>query len=276
MKTRVISALIGVPLLLAIIYLGGIYMYIATTLLSIVGYFEFTKANEGKILNSAILTAIFIPFLFLIAYTENFIMLPLFFCILIISNMAYLVIFNSKETIDNIVINIFAFLYVPVSFMFIAYIRDFDNGVYFIIPIFLTAFMSDTFAYFVGKSMGKHKLAPVLSPKKTVEGSVGGIVGAGFIMALYANFFFEKIGGIFPSASKTTIIIIFLVFGLIGGGISQIGDLFASAIKRYRNVKDYGKIMPGHGGVLDRFDSVIILSFVFYALYHVIFYTNFN
>ncbi len=267
MKTRTITALLGLPLLIGILYLGGIYIYIASTILATVGFFEFTKANEGKILKSNVINAFFIPITFAIFYYKSFVLLPILICIILVVNMTYIVMNHEKENINNMTINIFSYLYTVISFALLVYIRDMGNGLYFLTPVFITAFSSDTFAYFVGKSIGKHKLAPVLSPKKTVEGSIGGIFGAGIVMAIYAFFFFEKVSIIMPSASVIIVIVVFFIVGVVGGAISQIGDLFASSIKRYKNVKDYGKIMPGHGGVLDRFDSVIILSYVFYVAY---------
>ncbi len=272
MKTRTISALLGLPLLLGFIYLGGIYIYVASTIIAMVAFFEFTKANHGSILKSAIITSFFIPITFAISYYKAFELLPILTCIVIVTNMTYLVINFEKENINDIAINIFSYFYTVMSFVLLVFIRDMGNGIYFILPIFITAFSSDTFAYFVGKSMGKHKLAPVLSPKKTVEGSVGGILGAGIVMAIYGYVFYDKLSVSMANNSIITMTILFLVFGLIGGAISQIGDLFASAIKRYKNIKDYGKIMPGHGGVLDRFDSVIILSYVFFVAYSTLIY----
>ncbi len=276
MKTRVISALIGIPLLIGILILGGAYIYIASAIVAVIGYFEFTNANNKKFFTSSLITAFFIPIMFLVVFSKNYSLLPIVFCFLLIFNMTYLVVFNSKETIENITTNVFALFYIGTSFLFLAYIRNLHDGFYLAVPIFLTAFCSDSFAYFVGKAIGKQKLAPVLSPKKTIEGSIGGILGAGLVMGIYAYFYFEKLSILMPNNDRGYIVILFFIFGMIGGGISQIGDLFASAIKRYRNVKDYGKIMPGHGGVLDRFDSVIILSFVFYIIYFSMFYNNYS
>ena len=119
--------------------------------------------------------------------------------------------------------------------------------------IFLSSWGCDTCAYCVGMLLGKHKMAPKLSPKKSVEGGIGGIVGAallGAIFALAAN----KITGAGVNPGQYAIIC------GVGGMISQIGDLAASAIKRNHNIKDYGKLIPGHGGILDRFDSVIFTA----------------
>ena len=125
--------------------------------------------------------------------------------------------------------------------------------------IFLSSWGCDTCAYCVGMLLGKHKMAPKLSPKKSVEGGIGGIVGAallGAIFALAAN----KITGAGVNPGQYAIIC------GVGGMISQIGDLAASAIKRNHDIKDYGKLIPGHGGILDRFDSVIFTAPIIYYL----------
>ena len=117
--------------------------------------------------------------------------------------------------------------------------------------IFLSSWGCDTCAYCVGVLIGKHKMAPKLSPKKSVEGGIGGIVGAALLGALFA-LAVNRFGGAFVSP--------------VGGAISQVGDLAASAIKRNHEIKDYGKLIPGHGGILDRFDSVIFTAPVIYYL----------
>lgn len=128
---------------------------------------------------------------------------------------------------------------------------------------FILSWITDTGAYFVGCSMGKHKLIPHLSPKKTVEGAVGGIVACVLISLLYV-FILDKIGiSIFGGNDYLKI----LVVSFVGSVISQLGDFASSAIKREFNVKDFGNILPGHGGVLDRFDSIIFVApFVYYLL----------
>lgn len=128
---------------------------------------------------------------------------------------------------------------------------------------FILSWITDTGAYFVGCSMGKHKLIPHLSPKKTVEGAVGGIVACVLVSLLYV-FILDKIGiSIFGGNDYLKI----LVVSFVGSVISQLGDFASSAIKREFNVKDFGNILPGHGGVLDRFDSIIFVApFVYYLL----------
>lgn len=121
--------------------------------------------------------------------------------------------------------------------------------------------LGDTAAYFIGSALGKHKLCPHISPKKTVEGSVGGFFGGalGGLLAYAVGRYVPGVDwGLLPALGQA------LVLGLICGGIGQIGDLFASTIKRWAGIKDYGKIFPGHGGMMDRLDSVLMCGPVVY------------
>jgi phosphatidate cytidylyltransferase len=129
------------------------------------------------------------------------------------------------------------------------------NGVYIFALVFVAAWMCDIFAYFTGRLLGKHKLAPHLSPKKTVEGSIGGIIFSILGCMLY-GFVVNKVKGL--SANY----LVLALLGLVLSIISQIGDLWASLIKREHGVKDYSRMLPGHGGVMDRFDSILAISTV--------------
>ena len=139
-------------------------------------------------------------------------------------------------------------------------IRYMENGNYFYLLIFIGAWVCDTFAYFTGRFLGKHKLIPAISPKKTIEGAIGGII---FTMGAFALY-----GFILRSAFDFEMSYIeLIIMGLVVAIVSQIGDLVASAVKRQYEIKDYGFLFPGHGGVLDRFDSVMLVSpFLFILL----------
>ncbi len=151
-------------------------------------------------------------------------------------------------------------MYIICGFSCLVATRQFSYGVFLLILVFVVAFATDIFAYFSGMLFGKHKLIPAVSPKKTVEGAIGGtlisaaaFVGAGFLCShLYTG---EKVD-----------IALLFVCGIALSVVSQIGDLIASYIKRERGVKDYGNLFPGHGGVLDRFDSVIAVAPILYVM----------
>ena len=133
-------------------------------------------------------------------------------------------------------------------------------GRYLVWLIFLCSWGCDTCAYCVGRLFGKHKMAPVLSPKKSIEGAVGGVVGAFLLTMIYCMVFQSQMNLSLPK------IVILSGIAAIGGLISMVGDLAASAIKRNVDLKDYGHLIPGHGGILDRFDSVIITAPIIYYL----------
>ncbi|MBR6474503.1 MAG: CDP-archaeol synthase, partial [Lachnospiraceae bacterium] len=130
--------------------------------------------------------------------------------------------------------------------------------------IFIGSWGSDTMAYVVGRKLGKTKIAPKLSPKKSLEGLIGGIVGAALIGIIYALIFKSKLDEYFSNP-----ILVFALTGAIGSVVSQIGDMAASAIKRNKGIKDYGTLIPGHGGILDRFDSVIFIAPIVYLLMNI-------
>jgi phosphatidate cytidylyltransferase len=134
------------------------------------------------------------------------------------------------------------------------------NGKYLIYLIFLAAFITDAMAYFVGTAIGKHKFAPHISPNKTLEGAIGGVVGGGLGFLVF-GYCMEYIFLLEPNY------LYLFLFGIISAIVAEIGDLAASAIKRQFSIKDYGDIMPGHGGVMDRFDSVLFVApFVYLVL----------
>jgi phosphatidate cytidylyltransferase len=139
-------------------------------------------------------------------------------------------------------------------------LREMENGGYMVILIFVCSWGNDTLAYCAGVLFGKHKMSPKLSPKKSIEGLIGGILGAGILGAIF---------GIIYNSQVNELSNAWLIFGIIGalGAVpAVIGDLAASAIKRNNAIKDYGKLIPGHGGIMDRFDSMIFTAPIIYYL----------
>ena len=164
----------------------------------------------------------------------------LLFMALLICEMASLVFAYPKYNTQQIFAAFFGVLYVAVMLSFIYRTRLLDGGVFTVWLVFVCSWGCDM-CLRVGKLIGKHKMAPVLSPKKSVEGGIGGILGAALIGALYAL-------AINHWGNAEADVLTYVIIGAAGGAISQIGDLAASAIKRYHNIKDYGKLIPGHGG----------------------------
>ena len=153
-------------------------------------------------------------------------------------------------------------MYIPILFSYVYNTRTFDDGQYLAWLILISSWGSDTCAYAVGSLFGKHKIAPVLSPKKSVEGSIGGVLGAALIGGIFgfilSGHFVSTFSPVFTCAASCA----------IGSVISQVGDALASAIKRNHDIKDYGNLIPGHGGILDRFDSMIFTApAIFFAIY---------
>ena len=153
----------------------------------------------------------------------------------------------------------FGVVYVSVMLSYIYQTRNLPDGAYLVWLIFLCSWGCDTCAYCVGMLIGKHKMSPILSPKKSVEGAVGGVVGAALLGAIYA-----AVVGKYLQAENQ--VVMYAVICAVGALISMVGDLAASAIKRNHEIKDYGTLIPGHGGILDRFDSVIFTAPIIYFL----------
>lgn len=272
MKIRVASGIAGAILLFLVVWSGKFVLGLFIFLLSILGLNEFYSAvsNAGYkpvrfigyiaslymflICSRDTLSSFGIEVGFLFSYWSGF--LAVFSVMLVL--FCYIIFFNNKYNIFDISITIFGIFYIVFLFSFVILIRNMSNGFYYVWLIFIGAFATDTFAYFTGYLLGRHKLLPEISPKKTVEGSVGGIIGCAFTMACYALY----LGYINLDSLISMQHFVFL--GLMCGIISQIGDWAASAIKRYVKIKDYGNIMPGHGGVLDRFDSILFTAPVVY------------
>ena len=181
--------------------------------------------------------------------------------LLIIILLAVYVLTFPKYNSEQITMVFFGFFYVVMALMYIFKTRQISGGEYAVWLIFIGSWGSDTMAYVVGRKLGKTKIAPKLSPKKSLEGLIGGIVGAALIGIIFAVIFRTQLLESFSNP-----ILIFGLTGAIGSVVSQIGDMAASAIKRNKGIKDYGTLIPGHGGILDRFDSVIFIAPIVYFM----------
>lgn len=266
MKTRIISSLVALPLLIIFVSLGGLPLKIAVTVVAVIGLYEIFKAFSGYIkpvhyigYGAAILYMLFIE---RIIYTAS--LFNVFAALFLVVILIYVVFTHESGNTMDAIITFFGFFYVCFLISHIYLSREYIYGKIFVWLIFFSAFGCDVGAYFTGMAFGKHKLIPELSPKKTIEGAIGGVVVAVGICVIYGVIIemMNEISGV------DTVLLCFLT-GLIGSIISQVGDLAASAMKRYTGIKDFGKIMPGHGGVLDRFDSVLLTA---PTVYYIMFY----
>lgn len=187
---------------------------------------------------------------------------------LIVFMMVYVFSFP-KFKAGQVMASFFEFIYAPVLLSFLLFIREgWQHGIYLVWLVFLCSWGSDTCAYCVGVLFGKHKMTPKLSPKKSIEGAIGGVVGASLLFGLYNYFIIDQIPFNLDGCLALSINpVAAICLGAIGALVSMIGDLAASAIKRDYEIKDYGKLIPGHGGIMDRFDSVIIVApIIFFGL----------
>jgi len=179
--------------------------------------------------------------------------------LLFLTQMSIYVLTFPKYRAEQVMAAFFCYLYGPVLLSYIYLARELKYGIFIYATIFFCSWICDTCAYFTGRFFGRHRLAPVLSPKKTVEGAIGGVAGSILLCVLTA----QVISHYYPEEDLT---VAFAIIGFAGSIISMIGDLAASAIKRNHGIKDYGTVIPGHGGIMDRFDSVIFIAPVIYYL----------
>lgn len=186
-------------------------------------------------------------------YAKYYVLLSAAFMILLLG--AYVLTFP-KFNSEQISMAFFGIFYVCLMLSFVYKVRMLPGGAYTVWLIFIGAWGSDTCAYLVGRKLGKTKIAPVLSPKKSLEGLFGGIFGAALIGFIYATICKTQL----TEAGIWNPQVLFPIIGAVSSIISQIGDMAASAIKRNKNIKDYGKLIPGHGGVLDRIDSILFIA----------------
>ena len=261
-KTRLLSGIVLVAVALLTIISGGYVLFFTLLGISLIGMQELYKVMKVRedhfnALEIAGYLGAVIYYVLMSLDFEKYGMMGV-----IISFMMFMFVYvftYPKFKADQVMPAFFGVVYVAVMLSFIYLTRNLPDGKFLVWLIFLCSWGCDTCAYCVGKLIGKHKMTPKLSPKKSVEGGIGGIVGAALIGILYAlavNYW--------GNAGED--VLRYAIIGAAGGAISQIGDLAASAIKRYHNIKDYGKLIPGHGGILDRFDSVIFTAPIIYYL----------
>lgn len=264
--TRLLSGIVLVIIALATIITGGPVLWGLLLAISVIAFMELSKAagihTEGKRFNALeIVGALGIAIYYGVIYfveAKEFVMLAVL--LVLMAFMFVYVLSFPKFKANQIMAAVFAFVYAPVMLSFLYQTRALENGIYIVWMILISSWGCDTCAYCVGMLIGKHKFAPKLSPKKSIEGAIGGVVGAAALGALYGYFIVERA---MPDQKVT---LAFAVIGAVGALISQVGDLAASGIKRDHEIKDYGKLIPGHGGIMDRFDSVIFTAPIIYLL----------
>lgn len=258
-KTRLLSGIVLVAAALVLIITGGDVLLFSTLLISYIGMFELYRIFHVEkelpgIVGYLAATVFYCNLKW--AFLPDLMVVVLGF---LMALMFVYVFTYPKYKTEQMLAVFFGVFYVAVMLSYVYQTRMLTAGAYIVWLIFLCSWGCDTCAYCVGVLIGKHKMAPKLSPKKSIEGGIGGLAGAALLGALYA-LAINKWGGASAGVGEYALIC------FVGGIISMIGDLAASAIKRNHEIKDYGKLIPGHGGILDRFDSVIFTAPVIYYL----------
>lgn len=265
MFVRVLTSLAGFPFIVFLLHFGRWLLQFAIFLCSIICLSEIYNALSKRKLAVHILGYLLSAGYVFILNGFTFTKFIILFSSFIIALLVFLVFNHMNTNIMDCIITFFGFFYVTFLLSFIFLVRKQIYGEFFVWLIFISAWGCDTFAYFTGRFFGKNKLIPGLSPKKTVEGAIGGILGATLISILYCIFFAQYFNVKFLNLTAFCGIICF-----VGSVFGQLGDLSASAIKRYGDLKDYGSVLPGHGGFLDRFDSVLFTAPIVYIFLYII------
>lgn len=259
-KTRLLSGIVLVILALILIISGGEILLFSTLAISCIGMFELYRVfqvEKSPLAVAGYLAALLYYFNLEWKFLPDILMLVMGFMILL---MFTYVFSYPKYKADQVMAVFFGMFYVAVMLSYVYQIRLLPKGLYLAFLVFLCSWGCDTCAYCVGILIGKHKMSPKLSPKKSIEGAVGGVLGAALLTALYCFVFRD------PMKLTGTEIGILAGIAAVAALISMVGDLTASAIKRNYDIKDYGHLIPGHGGILDRFDSMIITAPIIYYL----------
>ena len=275
MKTRIITGVVG-----AIGVIGWLFsMYtpvfaVFIAVVAAIGVFELTKAFEVKnpvFRGLCIAVSAALPFWFEYKSKLNIPVFPVV-TLIVVASLITMVLDFEKLKFEQVACSLCSAVFVPSALSCIILYRDLyvafpdkyikTDGIFFILFGFFCCWLSDTFAFFAGKFFGKHKLSPVISPKKTVEGAIGGVIGTAIVNVILF-FVFRKFYNLSAEITLPLIIIASVCLSVI----SIFGDLAASTIKRHHGIKDFGNLLPGHGGVMDRFDSS---CFVFPVLYSII------
>lgn len=271
MKQRIITGALALLVLVAALFCYNTIVFnIFISLIGSMAVYELLHStslvkNKALIVSSFIY-ALIVPFFEVVGnrYFSIYITV-LFICVL----FAVLLCCHNTVRFEEIAVSFFFSLAVPIAFSMTVLLRDYKtHGIFYTVLICAAAWLTDTGAYFVGCAIGKHKLAPVISPKKTIEGAVGGLsfsVILFIVLCIGYRALLENRGTVIEINFLNAVII-----ALICSAVGMIGDLVASVIKRQTGIKDYGKLLPGHGGIMDRFDSFIFVAPTLYLLIRIL------
>lgn len=258
MKTRVLVGVVGIPAIILIILFAPVWVFgILVGAISAIAAWELLHCVKPdlplRMVVYAAVGALLLPLCTSLGsyeLVERFVL----WALVVIMFCEVMVTFRGEERMDfsNVTLVAFAGFILPMLFTTLVRLDMREPGWAYVFLPFVAAFSSDSGAYFAGMALGKHKLAPNLSPKKTIEGSIGGFLAAIVLVLVY--------GLILKLCGMTVNFLILAIYGFFGSLAGQLGDLAFSAIKRQHDVKDYSHIIPGHGGILDRFDSMLFIA----------------
>ena len=270
MLKRTITSIVGIAVLIPVILFSNtVVLPIAVAVFSVIALLEMFKCigiYENVLLTFPFyILSVISPFAMRYLWLDPMKQSVAFLLILIIIMLyefTIMVFSKGKLDLSKTTTAFFVSVYIIFAFCGIIYLRDAGND-YVYLLVFIMAWLTDIFAYLTGMLLGKHKLIPEISPKKTVEGSIGGVVVSTAVFVIVSKFL--------PALELSNInIFVLIISGIIMSFVAQIGDLCMSAVKRQFGIKDFGKLFPGHGGVLDRFDSVLAVSAVMTVLFIII------
>lgn len=274
---RTLTTIIGGAFMIGMILLGREFLIGVLLFAAVVGYRELAGAfgihEADKRIGPMEIVAyifIFIWYGLLEVQTLNLMGADLLrllqICVIIIMLMAHMSVYvftYPRYDATRTITSFFSVIYCPVMLSYVYMIRAMERGIVLVWMVIICSWICDISAYLIGMKFGRHKMSPHLSPKKSVEGAVGGVCGSVIVGCIYAALLIAP--GI--DAPMWEVVVTIAVICICGSLISMVGDLSASAIKRNHNIKDYGNLLPGHGGIMDRFDSVIFVAPVVYMLF---------
>ena len=259
---RITTALLGVTLVILILVLGNEYVidvtFAAIAAICLHEYFNSFKGKANPVIWIGYLSSAAIAFIHIIPIEYSLNIIGIFIVVLVFLLFMQIILSKMKTNINDISITLFGICYISLFLMFIPLIRGMENGQYLVWYVFAGAWGTDVFAYFVGVNLGKHKFSKI-SPNKSIEGCIGGILGSIAFM-LFFTYIFNTFTTV--EISYVTTIIVAIILSVF----AQIGDFAASTVKRYVGINDFSNLIPGHGGMLDRFDSVIFIAPIAYFL----------
>lgn len=276
MAKRLITAAVGIPLGILVLVFNNEHLIAAVlAFFAVTAVYEILKSTkyiEHKVI-SAISLVSTLAFMALFCYVKNDLALPAAGFIFVTALFAAMLFNHKQVSFKEVAFVSFVTFCIPLSFSTLALFRfeHPEHGIFLIVYVLGVTWIADGGAYFAGTFLGKHKLCPEISPKKTWEGFFGGIVSAGVFAALL-GYGYQLWDYLFTGEHNFSVnIIVFVLAALVSAVLGVVGDLSASLLKRRCDIKDFGNLLPGHGGIMDRFDSVLFVSPFIYLIFSIFF-----